>query len=133
MPVTRRFQQAVFAGLLLLVSLPLSQVAEAQLYSWKDAEGNVTIKNAPPSWYKEAERSRGPRVQVMRGGKIIDDTAWPLERRQEGRAKSARQEAERIPVPAKVPAAPVALEGQMPVNPDELREPRPIQPNQKQN
>ena len=64
-----------------------------QLYTWKDAEGNVTIRNTPPPWYKEAERTRGPRVQVLRNGKVVDDTGWPLERRQEGRNQAAKAEA----------------------------------------
>jgi hypothetical protein len=77
--------------------------ALAQLYSWKDAEGNVTIKNAPPPWYKEFERTRGPRVQVLRNGKVVDDTAWPLEKRQEGRTQEARQEAARAKSAAPAP------------------------------
>ena len=56
---------------MLLASTLITSTADAQLYSWKDAEGNVTIKNAPPPWYKEDERSRGPRVQVLRNGDEI--------------------------------------------------------------
>ena len=133
MPLFSRSNQVAFAGLLLVASTLLAPVAQAQLYSWKDAEGNVIIKNAPPPWYKEGEPSRGPRVQVMRMGKIIDDTAWPLERRQEGRAQAARQEAEQPPTPAKAPAAPVVLEGQMPLPPAAGRALQPLQAIQKQN
>lgn len=117
MSLFSRFHQATFSGLLLVAATLLAPAAQAQLYSWQDAEGNVTIKSSPPPWYKEGEHSRGPRVQVMRMGKVIDDTAWPLERRQEGRAQAARQEAATPPTPAKVPAAPVAMEGQMPLPP----------------
>ena len=66
--------------------------AHAQLYTWKDPQGTVVIKNSPPPWYRENEKGRGPRVQVLRDGKIIDDTGLPLEKRLEGRAQAARQE-----------------------------------------
>jgi hypothetical protein len=79
---------------LVLLTLPLS--ALAQLYTWRDAQGNVIIKNAPPLWYSESERSRGARVQVLRNGKVIDDTAWPADKRQEGRNTDARQEEKRV-------------------------------------
>lgn len=81
------------SALVVLAFALLPTGAHAQLYSWKDTEGNVTIKNAPPAWYKEGERTRGPRVQVLRNGKVVDDTAWPLEKRQEGRAREAKREA----------------------------------------
>lgn len=81
------------AALLAVLALTLlPQMAAAQLYSWKDAQGNVTIRNTPPPWYRESERSKGPRVQVLRNGKVADDTAWPLEKRQEGRTEAARQD-----------------------------------------
>ena len=83
-----------FLALLACALLPLN--AHAQLYTWKDTQGNVIIKNSPPPWYSENERSRGARVQVLRNGKLIDDTAWPADRRQEGRNTSARQEARQV-------------------------------------
>ncbi|MSP96503.1 MAG: DUF4124 domain-containing protein [Betaproteobacteria bacterium] len=95
MPAPRRILRATFCSFVLLTSALCPQAAQAQLYSWKDAEGNVTIKNVPPPWYRESERAPGPRVQVLRGGKVIDDTAWSAEKRQEGRTQSARQEAGR--------------------------------------
>lgn len=79
---------------LVLLALPLS--ALAQLYTWRDAQGNVIIKNTPPSWYNESERPRGARVQVLRNGKVVDDTAWPADKRQEGRNTDARQEEKRV-------------------------------------
>ena len=79
---------------LALLALPLS--ALAQLYTWRDAQGNVIIKNAPPPWYSDSERPRGARVQVLRNGKVIDDTAWPADKRQEGRNTDARQEEKRV-------------------------------------
>lgn len=133
MPLFSCSNQVAFAGLLLVASTLLAPVAQAQLYSWKDAGGNAIIKNSPPPWYKEGELSRGPRVQVMRMGKIIDDTAWPLERRQEGRAQAARQEAATPPTPVKVPAAPVVMEGQMPLPPAAGKAPQVLQAIQKQN
>lgn len=105
MPAPHRTLRAALCCSLLLGSTLIPPAAHAQLYTWKDAEGNVTIKNAPPSWYRESERSRGPRVQVLRGGKVIDDTAWSLEKRQEGRAQSARQEVPRAQEKTRSPAA----------------------------
>lgn len=90
-------------ALLVLAFTLLPAVAHAQLYSWKDAQGNVTIKNSPPPWYSESERPRGPRVQVLRNGKIVDDTAWPLEKRQEGRSQATRQEDARAKSQAALP------------------------------
>ena len=88
-----------------IVLLALPSGALAQLYTWRDAEGNLIIKNAPPPWYKESERSRGARVQVLRNGKVIDDTAWPVEKRQDGRNTDARQEEKRLrPESAALPA-----------------------------
>ena len=79
-----------------LVMLATTPHALAQLYTWKDTQGNVIIKNTPPPWYSESERPRGTRVQVLRYGKVIDDTAWPADRRQEGRNKAASDEAKRV-------------------------------------
>jgi hypothetical protein len=78
---------------LVLLALPLG--VQAQLYTWRDAQGSVIIKNTPPPWYSESERPRGTRVQVLRNGKVIDDTAWPADKRQEGRNKAAGDEAKR--------------------------------------
>jgi hypothetical protein len=85
--------QSALGTLLLAVLLP--STAGAQLYTWKDAEGNLVIKNAPPPWYKEASVPRASRVQVLRNGKVVDDTAWPADKRQDGRNKDAREEAVR--------------------------------------
>ena len=82
-------------ALALLASALLSLDTHAQLYTWKDAQGNITIKNSPPPWYSESERIRGARVQVLRNGKVIDDTAWPADKRQDGRNSAARQEEKR--------------------------------------
>ena len=141
MPATRTIHRAAFCGLLLLASGLLSQTAQAQLYTWKDAAGNSIIKNAPPPWYKENERSRGPRVQVLRNEKVIDDTSWPQERREEGRNQAARLEAARLPIPVPVPpqvpgqapGAPKAAEGQTPVLSTALRALQALQAIQKQN
>jgi hypothetical protein len=90
-PIKKKLHALIIA--LLLFALPLG--ALAQLYTWRDAQGNVIIKNTPPPWYNESERSRGARVQVLRNGKVIDDTAWPADKRQEGRNTDARQEEKR--------------------------------------
>ena len=101
-PPTKKRRALVTA--LVLLALPSSTLA--QLYTWRDDQGNVIIKNTPPPWYSESARSRGARVQVLRNGKVIDDTAWPEEKRQEGRNADARQEDKRLrsetaPVPGK--------------------------------
>jgi hypothetical protein len=88
---------------LALLALPIG--AQAQLDTWRDAQGNLIIKNAPPPWYKETERSRGARVQVLRNGKVVDDTAWPAEKRQEQRNAEARQEEKRLRTESPAPAA----------------------------
>lgn len=98
--------RAVGAALALFSSALVAPAAQAQLYTWKDAQGNITIKNTPPPWYSESARPRGARVQVLRNGKVIDDTAWPADKRQEGRSTDARQEnkraeSESAPLPAK--------------------------------
>jgi len=90
------FNKKRHALVTVLVLLALPSSALAQLYSWRDAQGNVIIKNTPPPWYSESERSRGARVQVLRNGKVIDDTAWPADKRQEGRNTDARQEDKRL-------------------------------------
>ncbi len=75
---------------LALALLPFT--VQAQLYYWKDPQGAVVIKNTPPPWYSESDRVRGPRIQVLRNGKVVDDTAWSPDKRQEGRTGAARQE-----------------------------------------
>src|SRR4051812_43800210 len=82
--------------------------AQAQLYTWKDADGNAVIKNSPPPWYNSADRVRGTRVQVLRNGKVVDDTAWPEQRRQEGRNQDARDEAKRAQSETAVRAPPAS-------------------------
>lgn len=93
---SRRHQGTALGSLLFLATLLSPQAAWAQLYTWQEVEGNFVIKNAPPPWYKPGERTRGPRVQVLRDGKVIDDTDWPLDKRQESRVNEARQESERL-------------------------------------
>ncbi len=87
---------ARFAALFSVAMLMSPAVSQAQLYTWKDAQGNITIKNSPPPWYDETGFIRGARVQVLRYGKVIDDTAWPAEKRQELRNKSAIEEVKRM-------------------------------------
>ena len=82
--------------------------AQAQLYTWKDADGNAVIKNSPPPWFNSTDRVRGTRVQVLRNGKVVDDTAWPEQRRQEGRNQEARDDAKRAQSEAAVRAQPAS-------------------------
>ena len=89
-----RLSTVCVAPALFLLALATPDV-QAQLYTWKDAEGNSVIKNSPPPWYSPTDRPRGARVQVLRNGKVVDDTAWPAPQRQEGRNQEAREEAKR--------------------------------------
>ena len=74
----------------------MPSAAHAQLYTWKDAQGNITIKNSPPPWYDDSGWTRGPRVQVLRDKKVVDDTAWPAEKRQEARNRATAEEIKRL-------------------------------------
>jgi hypothetical protein len=87
---------ARFAAFFSAAMLMAPAASQAQLYTWKDAQGNITIKNSPPPWYDESGWIRGARVQVLRNGKVVDDTAWPAEKRQDIRSKSAIEEVKRI-------------------------------------
>lgn len=89
------FSRTVLASMALIWSMALPLVAQAQLYTWKDPQGNPIIKNSPPPWFSEPSGLRGARVQVIRNGKVIDDTAWPSEKRQDGQNTGARDEAKR--------------------------------------
>lgn len=105
LPISKNPIHALATALGCIAFALLPPNAHAQLYTWKDPQGNVIIKNSPPPWYSENERSRGARVQVLRNGKIIDDTAWPAEKRQDGRNTAARQEARQAqPESAALPA-----------------------------
>ena len=95
LPIQNR-ARAASAALLIVAAAFTVPNAQAQLYTWKDAQGNITIKNTPPPWYNENERLRGARVQVLRNGKVVDDTTWPADKRQETRNTSARQEEKRV-------------------------------------
>ena len=65
--------------LFLLLFLPAC-AAFGQVYSWKEA-GVTRISNAPPAWYSTYEPVKGPRVRVMMGNRLIDDTGLPMEKR----------------------------------------------------
>ena len=89
--------------------MPSAALAQATLYTWKDAQGKTSIKNSPPPWYDDSGWTRGPRVQVLRDKKVIDDTAWPAARRQDARNKATTEEIKRMqaasPAPAKAAPA----------------------------
>lgn len=60
------------------------QAAVAEVYSWREPlTGDKRFSNVAPAWYTIYDAVRGPRVVVTRNGKLIDDTALPLERRRE--------------------------------------------------
>jgi hypothetical protein len=51
--------------------------AEAQLYRWRDPDsGAVKLSSVPPPWYARGV-SRGPHVDVIVGGKVVDPLAQP--------------------------------------------------------
>jgi len=61
-----------------------SAASLAQVYSWKDPESGATkISNLAPPWYTVRAEVRGPRTLATLGGKLIDDTALPYEKRVE--------------------------------------------------
>lgn len=98
------------AGIALVIASLLPFAARAQLYTWKDAQGNIHIKNSPPPWYDDSGWTRGPRVQVLRDKKIVDDTAWPAAKRQEARNKATAEEIKRMQAERAV--APTAKKGE---------------------
>jgi hypothetical protein len=65
---------------LLLFPLLLACPAFGQVYSWKEA-GATRVSNEPPNWYRSYEPVSGPRVLVMLGNRVIDDTGLPMEKR----------------------------------------------------
>jgi hypothetical protein len=63
---------------LLFLLLPLPALAD--VYIWK--EGDRTQMSAkPPPWYRADERVDGPRVTVMKGRRVMDDTDLPMQER----------------------------------------------------
>ena len=86
------------AGLALAAAalMPFAAQGQTTLYTWKDAQGNTHIKNSPPPWYDDSGWTRGPRVQVLRDKKVIDDTSWPAARRQDARNKATAEEIKRM-------------------------------------
>jgi len=52
------------------------------MYAWKDPNsGQSKFSNIAPPWYHRGEQVSGPRVIQTLGGKVVDDTALPYERR----------------------------------------------------
>ncbi len=92
----RLIKQLAALALTATTLLPQAAQAQAPLYTWKDAQGNITIKNSPPPWYDDSGWTRGPRVQVLRDKKVVDDTAWPAEKRQEARNRATAEEIKRL-------------------------------------
>ena len=66
--------------LLLLLILPPACPAFGQVYSWKEA-GSTRFSNEPPGWYRAYEPVRGPRIIVVAGNRVIDDTSLPMAKR----------------------------------------------------
>ena len=63
---------------LLLLFVPFS--AAAEIYTWK--EGRTTrISTEAPAWYRAETPVKGPRVIVITGKRVADDTALSMEER----------------------------------------------------
>jgi hypothetical protein len=69
----------------LLLAVPACP-ASAQVYSWKEA-GATRISNVAPAWYRADAPANGPRIVVVAGTRVVDDTALPMERRMAMRPK----------------------------------------------
>jgi len=66
--------RALCATLLLM----LAASAAARMYQWVDPRsGTVQLSGAPPAWYRSAQT--GPRVFVFENGRLVDDTARPVD------------------------------------------------------
>ncbi len=75
--------------IIIILLLTCSLAAEARMYQWRDPKtGTTQLSGKPPSWYRTDEK--GPRVIVFDKGKIIDDTAIPLDR---GQRRALRRQA----------------------------------------
>lgn len=69
----------------------LPWAAAADMYTWKDPQtGRTRMSNSPPQWLREG--LPGPRVEVMRGNKLID-AATAFASPQEPAQMSERQRA----------------------------------------
>ena len=61
----------------LVLSFPL----HAEIYAWREG-ASLKLSNDAPGWYRLDGPVRGPRVVVMQGKQVVDDTGLPLEERQ---------------------------------------------------
>ena len=66
--------------LLPFVLLPLSFASHAEMYSWREGV-SLKVSNNAPGWYRLDRPVLGPRVVVMQGKHVIDDTGLPMEDR----------------------------------------------------
>jgi len=75
-----------------VLTLIACQSAFADVYMWKDpSTGSTKISNLVPTWYSSRDKLNGPRVIVLRGNSVIDDTRLPMEQRQQLRRTVERQ------------------------------------------
>jgi hypothetical protein len=63
---------------ILLLAFPFA--AFAQIYTWKD-DASTRFSNQPPAWYRVDAPAKGPRVLVIQGTRILDDTGLTMEER----------------------------------------------------
>ena len=86
------------AGLLVVLLAGLSQVAQAQVYSWQEPQSGATrMSNVAPAWYRKyPEVTTGPRVIVTLDARVVDDTALALEKRLELMRRPAPRAAARF-------------------------------------
>lgn len=81
-------RRTAIAALLLSVLGGMPSSAVARMYQWVDpVTHSVQLSGTPPAWYRADD---GPRVLVYERGRVIDDTARPVEpaRRAELRARA---------------------------------------------
>ncbi len=75
-----------------VLTLIACQSAFSDVYMWKDpSTGSSKISNLAPAWYRSGGNSNGPRVIVLRGNRVIDDTRLRTEERQQLRRTVERQ------------------------------------------
>jgi hypothetical protein len=65
--------------------LTLALHARADVYSWREGP-SLKVSTVAPNWYREDRPVRGPRVLVMQGKRLIDDTGLPIDQRRKLRA-----------------------------------------------
>lgn len=69
---------AVMKYSLLFLLFPLPALAD--VYVWRESD-KTYMSAKPPPWYRTDEPVRGPRVTVIKGRRVADDTDLPMQER----------------------------------------------------